>query len=156
MQENELQKLKQELRSFIATCIDAKFSSLETQIKKVSGKVDSVQKTVDLTESEMSNDRRDIGDLKILQKEAALLLDEIRQAFPKQTEKIAFKIKEHVDKAIDTAAEKMTGSVQPAVKKTLTDFVAKKGDKLEPIEKNSISAKIKEAIGKFLERLKNA
>lgn len=143
MQENELQEVKKAVRDVVLTAIEEKLKPLEKLINEVGNKTDSIQKVVDLTESETSQDRKDFGDMKILQQNISAQFDDFRGMMSQLVEKIGIKVERKVGEAIDTVSEQVTKNVQPSVKKTLTDFVATKKAKLEPVKRFWLFDKIR-------------
>lgn len=124
MSTKDIDLLKQELSSHIDVVISEKFKVIEKALKVQDRKINSIQNTVDVTEDELTQDRKDIGDLKIAQQGINTQFQEFRDMMGRQTETIIRKVTDSVEEKLHKVGEKMAEPVKDQVDKALTDFVS--------------------------------
>lgn len=127
MNEEQRKALVAEIVTEINKTVEAKIENLvNPRLEKLEKAQQTMQVSIDRIDTDMGEDRKDIGDFKLKMGQISNQFQEIRDLFAQQTRTIVHKVEEKVNQSIDSAVEVMTETVTPVVQNTLDDFVATK------------------------------
>lgn len=93
----EIEEISPSLEKLIVATIEANFKSVKEQ-------VENIQKTVDTTNSQLADDRKDISDMKVNQEKIEAIVKGLRDDLHRQTKTITNKVDEHLEGVPDVVA----------------------------------------------------
>lgn len=114
-----VERLEGTISSLIEKVVKKRFEGLEK-------KIDSIQRSIDILEGDISEDRKNIGEMTIAQVTIKSEISEMRKLVHKQTKKVGDKVVEEMGRAQDKMTDHVVEVVQPTVQDTLNEFVADK------------------------------
>lgn len=107
-------------------------SAVKDRFRPILTKLDSIQKGTDIISSEASDDRKDFAEMKTHQAQMLQLAKEILDISASQSKRIADKVGEKAQEAVDTSAQAVADNVEPAMANVMNKI--KKGT---PLNQNS-------------------
>lgn len=111
----------QELKRMIAQLVE---EATRERFGKIVGILTSIQKSLDIWMSDMDEDRKHLGEMRIAQKTLAVQMEGLIEMTDTQTERITERVTEHTKEAIENATEQVAEIVEPAME-TAVDKIKK-------------------------------
>ena len=90
-------------------------SSVKDRFKPILTKLDGIQSVIDLISSNMDSDRKDFAEIQTNQAQMLQLSKEILDISANQTKRIADKVSEKAQEAVDASAQAVADNVEPVM-----------------------------------------
>jgi len=90
-------------------------SSVKDRFKPILTKLDGIQSVIDLISSNMDSDRKDFAEIQTNQAQMLQLSKEILDISANQTKRIADKVSEKAQEAVDASAQAVANNVEPVM-----------------------------------------
>jgi len=107
-------------------------SSVKDRFKPILTKLDGIQSVIDLISNNMDSDRKDFAEIQTNQAQMLQLSKEILDISANQTKRIADKVSEKAQEAVDASAQAVANNVEPVMANAINKM--KKGI---PLNKSS-------------------
>ena len=107
-------------------------SSVKDRFRPILTKLDGIQSVIDLISSNMDSDRKDFAEIQTNQAQMLQLSKEILDISANQTKRIADKVSEKAQEAVDASAQAVANNVEPVMANAINKM--KKGI---PLNKSS-------------------
>lgn len=90
---------------------------VEAKLEQIVKKVDTLQRTVDKTNEQLGEDRKDISDVKVSQKKIEAIVNGARDDIESQTKRVISEVKENLQPMPDIVGEAVSDAIGDLKKK---------------------------------------